>query len=237
MGRQMASGINTYNEGSLHAALKLHYAADAGELEVKVDGYIVDVVRDDLLIEIQTGNFSTIKTKLQALATDRRVLLVYPVARQTWIVKAPPPEDPDGRPTRRKSPKRGSALALFEELVSFPRLVCNPNFAVEVAFTHEDQLRHYDARRGWRRHGWVTDDRVLLDVVETQRFATPAELSTLLPDDLPVTFTTADLARALGRSRRLAQRMAYCLREINVLEAVGHRRRSVLYRVGQGATA
>ncbi|MBN1247416.1 MAG: hypothetical protein JXC32_07140 [Anaerolineae bacterium] len=229
----MVASINTYNEGSLHAALKLQYAADGGEPEVEVDGYIIDVVKGDLLIEIQTRNFSSIKTKLQALTADHRVLLVYPVPRQTWIVKAPRPHDPDGRPSRRKSPKRGSALALFEELVSFPDLICNPNFAVEIAFTHEDQLRHYDRRRGWRRNGWVIDDRVLLDVVETRRYANPEDLATLLPDELPDRFTTADLARVLGRSRRFAQRMTYCLRETGVVDAVGHRRHSVLYRVSE----
>jgi hypothetical protein len=229
----MTASINIYNEGSLHAALKLHYAAEGGDLEVALDGYIVDVVRDDLLIEIQTGNFSSIRNKLRALTADHRVLLVYPIARQTWLVKAPLPEAADGKPTRRKSPKRGSALSLFEELVSFPELLLNPNFAVEVAFTHEDQLRHHDARRGWRRHGWVIDDRVLLDVVETRRFTTPADLAALLPTELPARFTTADLAKALGKPRRLAQRMAYCLRETGVIEPVGYRRRSVLYRASE----
>lgn len=225
----MVDGINTYNEGSLHAALKLHYAANGGELEVAVDGYIVDVVRDDLLIEIQTGSFSSIKAKVQALAAVHRLLLVYPVAKQTWLVKAPKPDDPKGKPTRRKSPKHGTALALFEELVSFPELLAQPRFSVEVAFTHEDQLRHYDARRGWRRHGWVIDDRVLLDVVETQRFDAPRDLAVFLPEALPEMFTTKDLARALGRNRRFAQRMAYCLRETGVISVVGRKGRSYLY--------
>jgi hypothetical protein len=79
----------------------------------------------------------------------------------------------------------------------------------------------------------VIDDRVLLDVVETRRFTTPADLAALLPTELPARFTTADLAKALGKPCRLAQRMAYCLRETGVIEPVGHRRRSVLYRVSE----
>ncbi len=38
--------INTYNERSLHAALQAVVRADGGETEVRVDGYIVDVVHD-----------------------------------------------------------------------------------------------------------------------------------------------------------------------------------------------
>ncbi len=226
----MPSAINTYNERSLHAALKLHYAGDGGQLEVDVDGYIVDVVRDELLIEIQTASFSSIKAKLQALVSAHHVLLVYPIPESTWIVKAPLPDDPDGRVSRRKSPKRGSRLDLFRELVSFPELLAHPNLAIEVVLTHEDQLRHHDARRNWRRRGWVIDDRVLLDIVGTQRFSEPAELLRLLPEATPQEFTTADLARLLKRPRRLAQQMAYCLREAGQIEEVARERRGIVYR-------
>jgi len=228
--------INTYNEGSLHAALKLRYAGDGGELEVPVDGYIVDVVRDGLLIEIQTASFSSMKRKLSALLESHRVLLVHPVPQRTWIVKAPKPDEPartpDARPNRRISPKRGSVLTLFDELVSFPTLMAHPNFSIDVVLTLEDQLRHYDRRRGWRRKGWVIDDRVLLDVVGTRRFSEPADFTALLPDDLPPQFTTADLATLLRVRRRLAQRMAYCLRELNLIHEVSRSGRGVVYRRG-----
>jgi len=231
--------INTYNEGSLHAALKLRYAGDDGEQEVPVDGYIVDVVRDGLLIEIQTAGFSAMKRKLHALVESHRVLLVHPVPQRTWIVKAPKPDElvdtPAARPSRRISPKRGSILTLFDELVSFPTLMSHPNFSIDVVLTLEDQLRHYDRRRAWRRRGWVIDDRVLLEVVEIQRFSEPADFMPLLPDDLAPQFTTADLARVLRVPRRLAQRMAYCLRELDLIHEVSRSRRGVVYRRGDDA--
>ena len=233
----MSNLINTYNEGSLHAVLKLQYAGDDGELEVRVDGYIVDVVRDGLLIEVQTASFSSMKRKLSALLESHRVLLVHPVPQRTWIVKAPKPDEPvgtaDSKPSRRISPKRGSVLTLFDELVSFPTLMAHPDFSIDVVLTLEDQLRHYDHRRAWRRKGWVIDDRVLLEVVETRRFSKPADFIPLLPDDLPPQFTTADLASLLRLSRRLAQRMVYCLRELDLIHEVSRCRRGVLYRRGE----
>jgi len=225
--------INTYNEGSLHAALKLRYAGDDGELEVPVDGYIVDVVRDGLLIEVQTASFSSMKRKLSALVESHRVLLVHPVPQRTWIVKAPRPDEPDARTSRRISPKRGSIFTLFDELVSFPTLMAHPNFSIDVVLTLEDQLRHYDRRRAWRRKGWVIDDRVLLEVIETRRFSEPADFIPLLPDDLTPQFTTADLASLLGLPRRLAQRMAYCLRELDLIHEISRSRRGVVYRRGE----
>ena len=241
LGRKETPGvsnlINTYNEGSLHAALKLRYAGDDGELEARVDGYIVDVVRDDHLIEIQTASFSSMRRKLYALVDSHPVLLVHPVPQRMWIVKAPKPDapsgTPDARPSRRLSPKRGSVHTLFDELVSFPTLMAHPNFSIDVVLTLEDQLRHYDRRRAWRRRGWVIDDRVLLEVVDTRRFSEPADFLPLLPDDLAPQFTTADLASVLSLPRRLAQRMAYCLRELDLIHEVSRSRRGIVYGRGE----
>jgi hypothetical protein len=51
----------------------------------------------------------------------------------------------------------------------------------------------------------------------------------LLPDSLADPFTTSDLAAALGKPLRLAQRMAYCLREMGVITREGKRRNAILY--------
>jgi hypothetical protein len=221
-----SSGIGELNEQPLHAALKAWYARPGDQLEVVVDGYVVDVVRDDLLIEIQTGNFSSIKGKLADLVARYSVRLVYPIAYEKWLLKRP--RAGEGPRTRRKSPKRGSVLEVFEELVSFPELLCASNFSLDVVLTQEEELRYHDATR-WRRHGWVVEERRLLDVVERHRFSTPTELRRLLPAELPDPFTTQDLAEALGRSRRLAQKMAYCLRKTKILTKVGQQGRAFLY--------
>ncbi len=224
----ISSGIGELNEQPLHAALKARYARPGDRLEVAVDGYVIDVVRDDLLIEIQTGNFSSIKGKLTHLVARHPVRLVYPVAYEKWLLKRP--RDGAGPRTRRKSPKRGSVLEVFEELVSFPELLCEPHFSLDVVLTQEEELRYHDVTR-WRRHGWVIEERRLLGVVERHRFSTSTEMARLLPADLPDPFTTQDLAAALGRSRRLAQKMAYCLWKTAVLTRVGKQGRAFLYHV------
>ncbi len=58
------------------------------------------------------------------------------------------------------------------------------------------------------------------------------DLAALLPPGLPEPFTTEDLALGLGRPRRIAQQMAYCLRRVDVLVAVGKRSHAVEYRIG-----
>jgi hypothetical protein len=223
------------SEKSLHAALKQWYALPDDKLEVPLDSYIIDIVRGDLLIEIQTRNFSAIKRKLLALTERYPVRLVYPIAREKWIIKFP--GGGQRKSTRRKSPKRGKVEEVFGELVSIPALIADDNFSLEVLLIQEEESRRHDARRGWRRRGWVTHERRLLDVVGRQIFQTPADLAGLLPSTLTDPFTTADLAEAISQRRRLAQRMAYCLREMSVITQVGRSGRSILYRRRTGVEA
>ena len=219
--------ISTLNEKPLHAALKAWYARPGDQLEVRLEGFIIDIVRDELLIEIQTSSFASIKRKLVALTAQYPVRLVYPVAREKWIVKLA--EDCSTRLSRRKSPKRGTVEEVFRELVSFPRLLAHPHFGLEVLLIQEEELRRHNPRRGWRRRGWVTHERRLLEVVERQIFDTPADMERLLPASLAEPFSTSDLATAVGRPRRLAQRMAYCLREMDVIEPAGKLGNAILY--------
>jgi hypothetical protein len=48
---------------------------------------------------------------------------------------------------------------------------------------------------------------------------------------LPDPFTTADLAQALRRPRRLAQQATYCLRVAEVIDVAGKQRNSIAYRL------
>jgi hypothetical protein len=219
--------IGLLNEKPLHAALKTWYARPDDRFEVPVDGFVIDIVRGDLLIEIQTGGFSTIRQKLVDLVPRHPVRLVYPIAREKWLVKLP--KERGGRIRRRKSPKRGTFEELFTELVSFPELLMAQNFALEVLMIQEEEVRRYDGKRGWRRRGWVTHERRLLEVLQTRRFERPEDVGRLLPAGLPARFTTADLARAAGKPRWFAQKMAYCLRKMGVIATVGKRGRSILY--------
>jgi len=219
--------IGELNEQPLHAALKAWYAKPDDRVEVSVDGYVIDLVQNSLLIEIQTGNFSSIKRKLRDFVVRLPVLLIYSLAAEKWLLKLP--KGGWDQPRRRKSPKRGRVEAVFGELVSFPQLLMEKNFSLEVVLIQEEELRRYMGKKHSYKKGWVTVERRLLDVVEQRLFEAPSDMSTLLPVDIPQEFTTMDLAQALDGPRRLAQKMAYCLREMGEIVQVGKRGRSYLY--------
>ena len=232
---EIAQSIGILNEGPLHAALKDWYAQPSDRAEVPVDGYVIDLVRGNLLIEVQTASFAAIKAKLLDLVPRHPLRLVYPIAAEKWIAKLAVPSQPlaaDGQTpiSRRKSPKRGALVEIFAELVSFPHLLAHPHFSLEVLLIHEEEVRRHEPGRAWRRRGWVTHERRLLAVVDRHLFESPTDVSELLPPGLPAPFTTADLAGALGRGRWLAQKMAYCLREMGILTPVGKQGNAILYR-------
>src|SRR5215211_5469855 len=116
-------GIGLLNEKSLHASLKQWCARPGDRFEVAVGGFVIDIVREDLLIEIQTGNFAAIKSKLTRLVHSHRVRLVHPIVQEKWIIRRA--TDDLGRVIRRKSPRRGRLSDLFWEMVNIPQLLSN----------------------------------------------------------------------------------------------------------------
>jgi hypothetical protein len=223
------SSIGLLNERPLHASLKEWYAQLGDQFEVAVDGFVIDIVRDDLLLEIQTGNFASIKSKLRKLVRVHQVRLIYPIAQEKWIVKQA--KNKSCADTRRKSPKRGRIEELFWELVSFPHLLADPNFSLEVLLIREEEMRRYEGKSKWRRRGWGIEERRLLGVVDRRLFGKAADLQALLPEKIVEPFTTKDLAEAMGVRRQLAQKMAYCLHKASVIELIGKRGRANLYGV------
>jgi hypothetical protein len=222
------NGINTYNEKSLHADLKQWYAQPADQLEVPVDGYVIDLVRGDLLVEIQTGSFHPLKRKLAKLAENHPVRLVFPIAQEKWIIRQ---TEEGAQPSRRKSPWRGRVEHVFSELVYIPTLLTMENFSLEVLLIREEEVRRFDARKAkaWRRKGWVTDERRLVEVVGRREFHTPRDLADLLPPGLPETFTARELAKAMGQPVWLAQKMVYCLKKLELISPNGNKGRAIRY--------
>ncbi len=224
----MPPHIGTLAEKSLHAGLKEWYAQPGDQFEVSVAGFVIDIVRDDLLIEIQTANFSAMKRKLGKLLQNHRIHMLHPVAQEKWIVR----QSKNGsQHSRRKSPKRGRVEDIFNELIYIPHLLSHPNLSLELLLTQEEQLLRNDGKGSWRRKRWSIHDRRLLQVVEQHSFSTLADLLTLLPPTLPQPFTNVNLAVELNCPPRLAQKITYTLRHAGALDIAGKQGRALLYEV------
>ena len=225
----MTTDIGSLQESSLHAALKEWYARPEDEIESPVAGYLIDILHQDLLIEIQTGSFHRIRQKLSVLLENYAVRLVYPLAQTKWIVRT----DVSGETilSRRKSPKKGRLEESFFELVSIPDMILHPHFSFEIIIVEIDEFWRPDGRGSWRRKHWSISDRRLVKIISTHLFNRADEFLSLLPKDLPDPFTSKELSMALGRPYSLGGKMAYCLRQMGMIEVIGKRGNAYLYSV------
>lgn len=222
------SRVGELREGALHAALKRRLARPGDRLEVPVEGYVIDLVRaDGELVEVQTGAFSPLRAKLDALLDRYPMRIVHPVAAERRIVRV----DEHGTVvSERRSPLRPGPEAVFDGLVSFPTLLSHPHLTVEVLLCREDHVRAPAPRRG-RRFLRDPGERRLVDVLERVELSCAADAAALLPALGDAPFSTRELATAMDVPLALAQRTAACLRALALVEPAGRRGRAPLYRL------
>ncbi|MEM7119420.1 MAG: hypothetical protein AAF614_43810 [Chloroflexota bacterium] len=222
------SSIGTLSEKSLHAALKQWVAQPEDQFEVKIGRFVIDIVRDEQLIEIQTRHLYAMKRKLSVLLETHSIRLIHPIPHSKWIVKQ---TAAGSHVSRRKSPKRGSLLHIFGELVRIPHLLLHPNLTLEVLLTHQEEIWRDDGQGSWRRRGQSLHDHHLLDVVDRAVYRSASDYLAILPETLAQPFTNKQLAKALKCKPRLATQITYTLRHMELLEMVGKDGRSNLYQV------
>ncbi len=218
-------------ETSLHRELKQRYAGNQARTEVVLGQYRIDAVLRSTLIEIQHGSLAAIRDKIRRLVAEHQVLVVKPIVARKVLIKQNVPEGPVV--SRRLSPKRGQLLDIFDELVYFTRVFPHPNLTLEIVLVEVEEWRYpgHGRRRRWRRNDHVVADQKLLGVGASMQLRKSADLIQLLPAQLPAQFHTGHLATELGIRRPVAQRIAYCLREMEAIRHVGKQGNSLLYEI------
>jgi len=218
--------IGTLNEKPLHASLKAWLAEPGDRFEVRIGTFVADIVRGSQLIEIQTGSTSPLKRKLNSLLRHHAVHLVIPIVQQKTIVSL---DDRGKVVSTRKSPKHGELLDVFHQLVSIRTFLGDANFSIEALLIHIEEIRRPRTTRKKRWKDWEVQERRLIEIFDRATFHHPGDFLVAIPSALKEPFTTADLARAIGRPRRVAQQIAYCLREMGAIEAIDRKRAGILY--------
>ncbi|MCH2113629.1 MAG: hypothetical protein MK171_01770 [Pirellulales bacterium] len=224
-------------ETSLHRQLKEVYAAGTGQQEVVLQQYRIDAIRGGALVEIQHGSLAAIRDKIADLLEHHQVIVVKPIVALKELVKL---EQRGGKVVeRRRSPKRGQLLDIFEELVYFTRVFPHPKLSLEVALVEIEEFRYPGhGRRRWRRaNDYQVEDQYLTKIRETHHLRTLGDLRKFLPRGLPRRFHTGHLAEALQVRRPIAQRVAYCLRETGAIHPVGKQGNAIVYSRRRRAAA
>lgn len=218
-------------ETTLHRQLKAIYAGNEDAQEVVVDGYRIDAVHKECLIEIQQASLAAIRDKIaQLLDNGHQVRVVKPICARKRLIKR---RSRRGKVIdRRFSPTRHGLEMLFLEMVHFVNVFPHPALTLEVLLTEQEEERVLlpaNRKRKWREKPHRVLDRRLVEIQERQSFQAAEDLLRLMPDQLVDPFTTADLAESGGVPRWLAQKMAYCLRKTDLTAVVGKQGNSLLY--------
>ena len=221
-------------ETSLHRELKRLYAGRQAQFEVPVDGFRVDAVTrhprgGTRLIEIQHGSLGAIRDKIRTLLAEYRVTVVKPIVASKLLVK----RAAEGGEVcqRRLSPKRGTLLDVFDELVHFTQVFPHPRLTLEVLLVDVEEWRYpgHGRRRRWRIDDYQVEDQRLVAIREKHRLRTAADLAELVRCPLPSPFHTGHLAKSLQVRRWVAQRIAYCFVRMGALGQVGKDGNARLY--------
>jgi hypothetical protein len=224
-------------ETSLHRELKQLYAAGDARTEVRLGRYRIDVVVDDELIEIQHGSLAAIRDKVRHLLGEHRVRVVKPIVASKVLIKR---ARKNGRVVeRRQSPKRGTMFDLFDEMIYFTRVFPHPRLSIDVVLVDIEEWRYpgHGRRRRYRANDFQVEDQKLCRVLDIQTITAADDLRRLIDCSLESPFDTGDLARSLGIQRWIAQRIAYCFREMGAARQVGKRRNAWLYEFVEPAAA
>jgi hypothetical protein len=218
-------GIGTENESSLHRALKFRYAAQ-GETEAARAGYVCDAIAPDgEILEIQTGSFAPLRSKLPALTALGPVRLIHPVIVQKTIELC----DVQGNIlSHRKSPRKGSAWDLFKVLLYAPELALLPGLTIEIALVDALEHRIDDGKGSWRRKGVSIADRTLESWRESIKLKSPADYRRFFP--LPEgEFTTKMLALGAKIRPDLARKALYVLGKAGLAEKLYRKGKTWMY--------
>jgi len=216
-------------ETSLHRDLKRLYGGDDVRFEVPLGAHRIDVVADGRLVEIQLASLAAIRDKVRALVKKHHVVVVKPIIAHKTLIKRASKDGPIAE--RRNSPKRGTILDLFDELVHFTRVFPHKRLTLEVPLLEIEEWRYpgHGRRRRWRRNDYEVEDQKLVSVGATYRLQTAADLAKLVTCALPRQFHTGHLAESLGVPRWTAQQIAYCLRQSGAVSEVGKQGNARLY--------
>lgn len=220
-------GIGTLGEKTLHAVLKRYFEPCADCHEIKVGGFVADILGEDGIIEIQTAGFDRLRKKLAAFLDCTRVTVVYPIPQTKYLCWIDPAT---GAVTKkRKSPKTGTVCDAFYELYKIKPLLLHPHLRLCFVLLEMTEYRYLNGWSADKKKGSSRHDRIPTALRGELYAESASDYAALLPDALPPAFISKDLARSARLSRSSAQKALNVLYHIGAVRRVGKQGNAIVY--------
>ena len=222
------NGIGTLGEKTLHAVLKNYYEPFGENQEIKIGGYVADIVGENGVIEIQTRNFNKLLKKLEAFLEFCDVTVVYPMPALKYLrcLDVTTGELSE----RRKSPHKASIYECFPELYKIKYTLDNPRFHLRLCMLEVEEIRYLNGWSKDKKRGSSRCDRIPIDLLEEVCINTNEDFNIFIPSSLPEQFTSADYAKECRIRRSAAQTGLNILTYLNIVERTGKDGRTIIYR-------
>ena len=225
--KQDSNGIGTLSEKTVHSVLKSYLAPDTAKHEIKVSGYVADIVNDQGIIEIQTRNFDKLRRKLQAFLSHSNVTIVYPIPNTKWIRWINPQTGEVSAP--RKSPKNGKPYEIFPELYRIKEYLTHPKLNLCIILMDVEEYRYLDGWSKDKKKGSTRCDRIPVELINEISISEQKDYQFLIPDVLTGTFTSKDFKKAAAIPLSQSQTALNILHHMGAVERVGKKGNSYLY--------
>ena len=226
-----SSGIGTLSEKKVHAALKYYVQPDMEKHEIKTCGFVCDALSEDGVYEIQTRGFYRLNKKLDALLNSCTVTVVYPIISEKVLYLT---DADSGEVTVRKSPKKMSLYTAFDELYRIRKHLTSERLRVRMITLSAEEYRTVkkqpSAKRRAKKLTTVSAETVPTEIFSDITLKDARDYAALLPDALPETFTSADLAGICRIHRTLAATMLLILTDLSAVERIGKKGNSYVYK-------
>ena len=216
-----AGGVGTLSEKMLHRILKYCIDRNPANHEIEVLGSIADVKNEQGIFEIQTRSFDKLAPKLARFLPEHNVTVIYPIeAEKTlrYVDKA------DGSITEpKRSPRHLRIYDAAKELRHISSFIGHANLTVKLVFLRVEEYRLLDGRGPTKTRGATKLERLPVEIISEIDLKSKADYISLLPDELPETFSAAEHARLIKRRSRDAYSALRLLLDLGLLtrERVG----------------
>ncbi len=224
-----STGIGTLGEKTLHAILKLYLEPDVACHEQPSHGFVVDILNEAGVTEIQTAGFHLLRRKIDRFLPGLPLRIVYPIPARKQISWFDPSTGEELN--RRLSPKKGLRSDALFELYKIRPWLLEPGLRIELYYIDVKEHRLLDGWDKSQKRGSTRVDRLPVALDRVEVFATPEDYLSFVPADLAETFTVKQFAKAGKYTARDAQTILRMLRDFGLAEVIGKEGRAFLYRL------
>ena len=169
------------------------------------------------------------KNKLAAFLEDFEVTIVYPIALTKYLIWIDP-NTGQVQPAR-KSCKKGHLYQVVPELYSIREYLSNPHLHFQICFIEMEEYKLLDGYGKDKKLKATKTDRFPTKLLGEFWMNTKEDMLSMLPMELPETFTSKDLRLASGCNQEQAQILLTLLHRENLIERCGKQGRYYQYKL------